>query len=768
MPLLLPNLDDRTWSDLSDEGRALIPVYGPEWTDHNASDPGITLVELLAWITEMDIYQLNQISDRERLKFLALVGVAPRPSRPAQVVLSFALSAGTPGITLPAGAEFAEPGPLATAIRYRTLYPTALAQGSLDALQFRSPAGFQNLTPAWRRRTVLYPFGTAPEPGMEFYLGFSQPLPIGVPVSLFFTFGDGHSGAEDRCRLLHEAEALEEHCQPPAANPCAKKTNSDVTAPSPETEDLKNVLRHYGVRTVWKFQALVNGKAQWLPLDSTTNEVQDDTRAFTLDGTVTVQVPQTMSKSKVGAVSTPLYYLCCRFEAGRYDADPVLQDVAFNGIRTEQAVPAGMSFVIDPGATIHPPGSSPKPNQRTTLRMELDARKNVTSLTFGGGSAHDPQFLILDYRAPSAGAAGSLNIEAVFLGFGNGFPNQQVSLPNAPAQQSSVDLYTLEDATWYQWKLRGDFDASTCKDFDAVLDPASGTITFGDGEKGRVPPEIRASGGKLPEKCLIFATYRATQAQAGNLAALTITQLADSPHNHALLADGWTLLKSQLISITNRLAAGGGAAAETIDLAAGRADTLVAGSQRAVTLVDYEELARTTPGTRIARVTARANLHPSFPCFNAPGMITVIVLPYLPKGQPVPTPGLLHAVSAHLRRHRIIGTRVEVVGPTYIDVTVQATVQSKSGTNKSNLQQAIVTALNRFLDPLIGGPDGDGWPFGRDVYRSEIMKVMDAVSGADHIVSMDLIAGSCQPQCGNVCLGPTWLVAAGAHAITIL
>lgn len=148
-------------------------------------------------------------------------------------------------------------------------------------------------------------------------------------------------------------------------------------------------------------------------------------------------------------------------------------------------------------------------------------------------------------------------------------------------------------------------------------------------------------------------------------------------------------------------------------------------------------------------------------------MITVIVLPYLPQGQPIPTPGLLRAVSAYLRPRRVIGTRVEVVGATYLDVTVQASVQSDTGTNKNNLQQAIIAAINTFLDPLIGGPDGTGWPFGRDVYRSEIMKVIDAVPGVDYIASLSLLADCGQPQCGNVCLGPTWLVAAGAHQITV-
>jgi hypothetical protein len=67
MPLPLPNLDTRRWADLVQEGRALVPRYAPEWTDHNAHDPGITLMELLAWLAEMNIYRLNQIPPRHRL-----------------------------------------------------------------------------------------------------------------------------------------------------------------------------------------------------------------------------------------------------------------------------------------------------------------------------------------------------------------------------------------------------------------------------------------------------------------------------------------------------------------------------------------------------------------------------------------------------------------------------------------------------------------------------------------------------------------------------
>jgi hypothetical protein len=73
MPLTLPDLDDRTYADLLEEARALIPVYAPEWTNHNESDPGITLIELFAYLTEMLIYRLNRITDAETLAFLTLI-----------------------------------------------------------------------------------------------------------------------------------------------------------------------------------------------------------------------------------------------------------------------------------------------------------------------------------------------------------------------------------------------------------------------------------------------------------------------------------------------------------------------------------------------------------------------------------------------------------------------------------------------------------------------------------------------------------------------
>ena len=105
MSLALTNLDDRRWADLVEEGRALIPFYSPEWTDHNIHDPGITLIELFAWLAEMDIYRLNRIPDTHLRKFLALVGVYPEPPRPALAALNMTLKQ-PPAFQLPPTTEF--------------------------------------------------------------------------------------------------------------------------------------------------------------------------------------------------------------------------------------------------------------------------------------------------------------------------------------------------------------------------------------------------------------------------------------------------------------------------------------------------------------------------------------------------------------------------------------------------------------------------------------------------------------------------------------
>ena len=93
MPLMSPNLDDlRFQKDLVDEARRRIIRYCPEWTDYNLSDPGITLIELFAYMTEMLVYRLNRVPEKNYLQFLDMLGMNPLPASSARTELTFYLS----------------------------------------------------------------------------------------------------------------------------------------------------------------------------------------------------------------------------------------------------------------------------------------------------------------------------------------------------------------------------------------------------------------------------------------------------------------------------------------------------------------------------------------------------------------------------------------------------------------------------------------------------------------------------------------------------
>src|SRR5205823_2208002 len=112
--------------------------------------------------------------------------------------------------------------------------------------------------------------------------------------------------------------------------------------------------------------------------------------------------------------------------------------------------------------------------------------------------------------------------------------------------------------------------------------------------------------------------------------------------------------------------------------------------RNAVNLLDIERLAMDVPGTRVARARAWASVHPGYPCLHAPGVVTVVVMPVLPIAKPMPTPGLLAAVKAFLNHRGIVCTRLEVIGPDYLEVSVVAgRVQARVGADNARVQTRI-------------------------------------------------------------------------------
>jgi hypothetical protein len=750
--LQLPNLDDRRWIDLVEDARALIPQLAPEWTDHNVHDPGITVMELLASIAELDIYQLNQISDRHRRKFLELVGIQPQPPRAARGAVAFRLAAGAPSLHLPAGVELVESERDEEPIPVRTLSSLDVLPVALRAVLAGTENGLLDLSARYAGRGAA--IGPAPpvfrsgsSGSQALYLGFDM---TGTPAAharlhLYVAFEGPGTGVEARQRVIDERRDAALACAepsdrcPPRCDTVDRSREREASSPPPAAP-----LCHYSVRTTWEYW---NGaRAGWEPV-----EALDDTRQFTLDGTVVIAVPDGWTERVLGSVSEPLFYVRCRLDSGEFDVPPVLRVIATNTVEVEQATAVWQRWKIAPAAVIT--GTAPAPGGESGLRLHIGEGGRIDALAFVDEA---PRLTILEF-AKSAGAEGRLTLEAIAAGVASGTPHLRVILSRRPVVASTLRLLSQEGDGWRQWERRPDFYSSRRKDAHHLLDPTRGVITFGDGEHGRV----------APDRARLFAAYSATLAELGNFPAAISFNLGDSPRNRALLGDVQAA-RQRLAGVTSPVPATGGQAAETLAHAIGRAIDERESSLRAVTLTDYETLARQTPGAQVARASARANLRPGFPCVSAGGHVSVLIVPASGAARPVPSRGLRGAVLRYLQRRRVIGTRVEVVGPEYVEVAVKAKLAAFPRLNKQDVIARAVEAVNRFFHPLSGGPAGTGWPFGRDVYRSEILEILDGTDGVDRVESMELIVNDCKRQCGNVCLPPNGLVAAGRHQIEVV
>ena len=589
MPVPLPNLDDRRWVDLVEEGRALIPFYGPGWTDHNYHCPGITFLELLAWVTEMDVYQVNRVPEQHVRKFLALVGSRPFPPRSARAVVSMSMKPGGPTtLSLPAGFQFEARDQVGGTTGFRTLNGLQVVSCSLEAIQAEDRAGFRDLTDRWKRKEPLAVFGDDPQPGAAVYFGFQETLGSDATVTLYVQV-DGHvSSEEERRRILSAERERGEDCVVPR-HLLICEDEPTMTAP----DMVKPTIQHHSVRTAWE---VLDGAGQWRQVHSVPGQMTDETRSFTLNGRIQITLTRPMEAKAIGRITQTLHYLRCRFVGGLYDAIPVVKDVVLNGVLVDQAVQA------------------------------------------------DP------VKQP-----------------GWGVPHQTVQCPRNPVVDADVRVKTTENGNGHgiEWNRVADLDASRAIDRHYMIDAARGIIAFGDGQQGRV----------VATNETIAVSYLHTRAEEGNVPANTITEVTQSSHNQS--NGEYFLIRDRLTGIQNRFPAEGGRAGETVSEALARAFLDRERTSRAVTLTDYERMAKETPGVKVARAAAWANVHPAFPCLKAPGVVTVVILPYLPTAQPFPSRGLLQAVSRWLRQRRVVTTRVEVVGPTYIYVRIRARIRAR-------------------------------------------------------------------------------------------
>lgn len=657
MPLPKPSLDNRSFDQLVAEGRSQLPRLAPGWTDHNASDPGITLLELAAWMSEQAIYRLDRVPPEAARSFVRLMGVEPAPARPARCVVGL-VNPGA-GLALPPRMQLsaaAVPGAVAAPLMETT---EAVWVSPAQWVVLRAGAGLgRDITTehslALQRDPPVpwWPFGPRPRPGHAFYLGFDQALDAPGRIISLHVWSE-HWREDDAVRAALQSQHQEDLAM------AAGAPGGTWTAPAWQ--------RHYRVRTVWEYHV---GAGQWAPLKA----VQDDTRALSLSGFVRFEAPLGHASWGPGGP----FYVRCRIVQGRFECAQRLLQVAFNAVGAEHAI------------------SQPE-------------------------------------RA---------------LGLARGQAGQLFSLGQSPVVATSVRL-RLDDgagSVHTDWTCVTDWDRVGPHDHVLRLDAGLGVLYSGNGLRGQAPPADHQ----------LWASWQTGGGPSGHLPAGAMTQLPTNPHNLALqpgLAG-----PAPLVAVQQALPSVGGEPAQTLAEAQAEAFRRATEVDKAVTLADIERLALATPGVPVARVRAVAHFDARQPCVEALGVVSVVVIPPCPLPAPLPSQALLCAVQRWLEPRRLVTSELRVMAPRYRRVAVQATLHLACGSQSPGLVAAADACVAALFNPVTGGPDGRGWPFGRTVYRNDVMAALARLPGVTRVTGFSLLVGAagggaCDGGCGGACEG---------------
>jgi phage-related baseplate assembly protein len=643
MPLQAPNLDDRQYSDIVAEAETLIPRYAPEWTNYNESDPGTTLVELFAWLSEILIYRLNQVPDLNYIKFLQLLGIELQAAQPARADLTF-----TPArldlvsTIVPIRTQISASSDSGTPVLFETDASLVVIGAILAAVQTFDGFGYTVQTQKNGNAGQWFqPFGQNPKPGNALMLGFRSPVAfpqdqINLAVSLYTS------------SLVRPVIQCAGALPPPAT-------------------------------LAWEYW---NGSL-WVTIDID----QDDTRAFSQDGHILFPGPgNDVVTAALGNVSETLYWIRARIEQTTYEMAPKIAAIRTNTISATQAI--------------------------TFTDEVLGATDGTPSQTF---QVTNTPVMHLDSPLTAVNADGT-----------------KVTI-------SSVRLEIDEGEGFNVWQEVDDFLSSKPTDRVFTIDRNTGVITLGDGEHG----EIALINPANTTSNVVARWYRAGGGSNGNVGATTITQIQTSLPG--------------INSAINYEPATGGTDEETVTAAKERAQSALQSKNRAVTAGDYEYLASQAPGANVRRTQALPLYHPDFPAGQVPGVVTVIVVPNSEDPNPMPNNTTLQAVCAYLDQHRLLTSELYVVGPVYRKIKVGVQLVVQPGADLATVKNAAQNSLATFFHPLTGGNDGTGWPFGGEIYYSDVYRRILDVDGVLRIQDNQLLIWlDDQPQqfCRDVPINP--------------
>jgi predicted phage baseplate assembly protein len=668
MPLPTPKLDDRRFQDLVDEAKKRIPHYCKEWTDHNVSDPGVTMIELFAWLTDLTLFRLNQVPDLHYIRFMDMLGITLQEPLPAQTDVTFWLTKPQETVALiPAGTEVAS--------TQTETEPSIVFTTDTD-FRVHPPqwnCAFSEITGEDRSKHFVSHNLKRLQTGFEGFEVFSR-TPL-MDDALYFGFEND---------LSHHILGLELECDP------AGGTGIDPSFPP----------------YVWE-ASTGSLKEAWQPciVDS------DTTKGLNHPGKIILHLPR-VGKSQIN--NNEMFWL---------------------RVRIQEITPALKRNHMQP--------------YRLTPRIE-----KVAIAAWGG----------------SVPATHAQLISQEMLGRSDGSPGQRFQLQMPPVlkrRPGETLVLQLEGEAPQPWKEVPDFADSGAEDRHFCLDGVSGEVRFGPAI--RQPDGTIKLYGAIPPRSanIVFERYRHGGGQEGNVEAGVLNTLKTAiPY---------------IERVVNRKPAYGGVDAETLEAAMARVPALLRSRQRAVTEADYEFLARQALPGAIGRVKC---LQPRAAEGRVagrvdPSLVYVLVIPRMnfPAGRLDREllkikPEDKATLTAYLDERRLLTTRVDVRDPAYYWVSIEVQLRAAPNAQPTKVEADVLARLYAFINPLTGGPEKNGWPFGRSIYLSDIYPCLQGIADVLFVRSVEMYPVQEDGRRGNpvesIELVAHGVVASALHHVTFV
>lgn len=691
-----PNVDGRTYQDLVDEALARIPIHNPEWTNFNESDPGVTLLELFAFLTESLLYRANQIPERNRLAFLSLLGIPLSPATAAQGIVTLANASGQlQTITLDSNLEV-----LAGPVPFRT-------QTGLDLLPIEAQVYYKQPLSNPSQQLLDY-YGAL-------YASYTEPAPDVSKLKLYETtqLSPAQTAGVDLVAtadgalwialLLRPVDGTSEQALAAARAAVAGRTLSLGIVPVQDDPD-----------------------ATLSPLG---RSAQDATARLVY------QLPQVPDNGSLGSGTSrgPNYVTLDAVASANVLDDPGIVQLTLPDA-------SGLTLWTDINPLEAGAGTLPPALDDTNLAARLITWLRVTAP--GGGDA------TLLWAGINAATVGQQSLVAgEVLPDGTGRPDQTVQLANTPVVPGTVTL-RVDGVAWKEVSdlysagpevpvpdLRSPPGAPAPPRRPSrvyTLDPTTGVVTFGDGMHGARPAQ----------NLTIRADYAYGAGAAGNVGPASISAGSALPPG---------------VKVTNPIRTWGGADAESVSNGETQIPRYLQYRDRAVSADDFDAVVRRTPGISIGRVDVisafNPELAPNAPG-DAPGAVTLMLIPAVDPAHPnAPQPDqpFLDAVCAYIDPRRLVTTEVFLRGPSYVPILLSIGFTAIAGFSIATVSAAVKAALSAFLAPLPdpGNPSAyphadTGWPRLKPVQPLELQAVASRVDGVDLVqpVLIGLTGGS--------------------------